>query len=131
MRAILQFAILVLLASLTFGQTKRFDLVVYGGTAGGVMTAVSAAREGLTVAILEPGSHLGGMVTGGLSRTDFGRKEVIGGMALEFYQRAGKKYGREIEWMPEPRVAEAILKDRKSTRLNSSHRSLSRMPSSA
>ena len=28
-------------------------------------------------------------------------------------------------------VAEAILKDRKSTRLNSSHRSLSRMPSSA
>jgi hypothetical protein len=49
------------------------------------------------------------MVTGGLSRTDFGKKEVIGGIALEFYQRAGKKYGREIEWMPEPRVAEAIL----------------------
>jgi FAD dependent oxidoreductase len=51
------------------------------------------------------------MVTGGLSRTDFGKKEVIGGIALEFYQRAGKKYGREIEWMPEPRVAEAILNE--------------------
>ncbi|MBP6821073.1 MAG: FAD-dependent oxidoreductase [Acidobacteria bacterium] len=91
--------------------TKRFDLVVYGGTASGVMTAVSAAREGLNVALLEPTKHIGGMVTGGLSRTDFGKKEVIGGIALEFYQRAGKKYGREIEWMPEPRVAEAVLNE--------------------
>jgi FAD-dependent oxidoreductase family protein len=94
-----------------FGQAKKFDVVVYGGTAGGVMTAVSAAREGLTVAVVEPSKHLGGMVTGGLSRTDYGKKEVIGGLALEFYQRAGKKYGREIEWMPEPRVAEAILNE--------------------
>ena len=100
-----------LLTSPVFGQAKKFDVVVYGGTAGGVMTAVSAAREGLTVALLEPSQHLGGMVTGGLSRTDFGKKEVIGGIALEFYQRAGKKYGREIEWMPEPRVAEAVLNE--------------------
>src|SRR5215475_7496087 len=111
MKTVLQLAAFALLASTAFGQTKKFDLVVYGGTAGGVMTAVSAAREGLTVAILEPGGHLGGMVTGGLSRTDFGKKEVIGGIALEFYQRAGKKYGREIEWMPEPRVAEEILNE--------------------
>jgi FAD dependent oxidoreductase len=106
---------IVLLLSLfpanLFAQTKTFDLVVYGGTAGGVMTAVAAAREGLTVALLEPSKHLGGMVTGGLSRTDFGRKEVIGAIALEFYQRAGRKYGRDIEWMPEPRVAEAILNE--------------------
>jgi ribulose 1,5-bisphosphate synthetase/thiazole synthase len=46
------------------------DLVVYGGTASGVMTAYSAAREGLHVVLLEPGVHLGGMVTGGLSATD-------------------------------------------------------------
>jgi ribulose 1,5-bisphosphate synthetase/thiazole synthase len=78
-------------------QSKRvdrnFDLVIYGGTAGGVMTAVAAAREGLQVAIVEPGRHLGGMVTGGLSRTDFGKREVLGGLAVEFYQRAGNKYG--------------------------------------
>jgi len=111
MKLLLQLAAILLLASTAFGQTKTFDVIVYGGTAGGVMTAVSAAREGLSVALLEPGKHLGGMVTGGLSRTDFGKKEVIGGMALEFYQRAGKKYGRDIEWMPEPHVAEAILND--------------------
>ncbi|NDD64710.1 MAG: FAD-dependent oxidoreductase, partial [Acidobacteria bacterium] len=75
------------------------------------MTAVAAAREGLQVAIVEPGRHLGGMVTGGLSRTDFGKREVLGGLAVEFYQRAGKKYGREIEWMPEPHVAEQVLNE--------------------
>ena len=88
---------------------RSFDLVVYGGTAGGVMTAVSAAREGLTVAIVEPGDHLGGMVTGGLSRTDVGNSEVLGGIVVEFYRRAGEKYGREIEWTPEPRFAEEVL----------------------
>lgn len=111
MKFLLQAALLALLAVNGFGQARKFDLVVYGGTAGGVMTAVAAAREGLSVALIEPTGHLGGMVTGGLSRTDFGKKEVIGGIALEFYQRAGKKYGREIEWMPEPRVAEAILNE--------------------
>ena len=57
------------------GATANFDLVVYGGTAGGVITAVSGAREGLKVVLLEPGSHLGGMTTGGLSRTDFGKNK--------------------------------------------------------
>jgi NADPH-dependent 2,4-dienoyl-CoA reductase/sulfur reductase-like enzyme len=40
------------------------DLLVYGGTSSGVMTAYSAAREGLRVVLLEAGAHLGGMVTG-------------------------------------------------------------------
>ncbi len=66
-------------------SARKFDVVVYGGTAGGVMTAVAAAREGLNAAVVEPSKHLGGMVTGGLSRTDFGKKEVIGGIALAFY----------------------------------------------
>ena len=50
-----------------------YDLVVYGGTAGGVMTAVAAAREGLSVGLVEPGRHVGGMVSGGLGWTDYGR----------------------------------------------------------
>ena len=89
--------------------TKQFDVVVYGGTAGGVITAVTAAREGLSVALIEPGTHLGGMVTGGLSATDHGEKEVVGGYAREFYERLGRHYGREIEWYPEPHIAEKIL----------------------
>jgi hypothetical protein len=88
-----------------------FDLVVYGGTAGGVITAVAAAREGLRVALVEPGKHLGGMVSGGLGWTDYGRKEVIGGYSLEFFERVGARYGRSIEWHFEPHVAEAVFND--------------------
>jgi hypothetical protein len=92
-------------------STQTFDLVVYGGTAGGVITAVAAAREGLAVALVEPGRHLGGMVSGGLGWTDYGKKEVIGGYSLEFFQRVGAKYGRDIEWHFEPHVAEAVFDD--------------------
>ncbi len=56
-------------------------------------------------ALLEPRDHLGGMVSGGLGWTDFGKKEVIGGYSLEYYERAGKKYGAPIQWTLEPRVA--------------------------
>src|SRR5665213_1957173 len=85
-----------LLALLTFNsvsfagraKTQSIDLVVYGGTASGVMTAYSAAREGLHVVLLEPREHLGGMVTGGLSATDLGQFKVIGGYARGFYMQA-------------------------------------------
>jgi hypothetical protein len=92
-------------------SASSFDLVVYGGTAGGVITAVSAARESLSVALLEPTRHLGGMVSGGLGWTDHGRKEIIGGYSLEFFERVGKKYERPIEWHFEPHVAEAVFGD--------------------
>ena len=93
-----------------------YDVVVYGGTAGGVIAAVSAAREGLHTALLEPTNHLGGMVSGGLGWTDYGKKEVIGGYALEFYLRVGRHYGleryaQEIGWLHEPHVAEEIFRD--------------------
>lgn len=93
-----------------------YDLVVYGATAGGVTTAVSGARSGLKVALLEPGTHVGGMASGGLQRTDVGRREVIGGMALEFYVRAGLHYQtmrmlHEVAWMMEAHVAERLFED--------------------
>lgn len=98
----------------TTAPVQQFDVIVYGGTAGGVIAAVSAAREGMKVALIEPGLHLGGMVSGGLSYTDYGKKEVIGGYALEFYLRAGRhyemsRYGQEVAWMVEPHVAEQIF----------------------
>jgi FAD-dependent oxidoreductase family protein len=86
-----------------------FDVVVYGGTAGGVISAVTAARERLRVVLLESGNHLDGMVTGGLSATDHGEKEVVGGYSLEFYERIGRHYGKDIEWYPEPHIAEKVF----------------------
>jgi hypothetical protein len=87
------------------------DVVVYGGTAGGVIAAVAAAREGLQVTLVTPDRHLGGMVSGGLGWTDYGKKPAIGGYSLEFFERVGKKYGRDIEWHFEPHVAEAVFDD--------------------
>jgi hypothetical protein len=54
------------------------------------------------------------MATGGLSRTDFGRKEVIGGFAMEFYWRIGQKYeigrfAQDVAWFYEPKVGEQVL----------------------
>lgn len=94
---------------------QAYDLIVYGATAGGVATAVSAARHGAKVALAEPRNQIGGMVSGGLSGTDVGKREVIGGMALEFYYRAGQAYRlerhlQEIAWMPEPKVATAVFR---------------------
>ncbi len=104
-----------LLASFTLNaQTSDYDIVVYGGTAGGVSTAINAAREGLKAALVEPGGHIGGMATGGLSYTDYGKKEVIGGFAAEFYTRVARhynltRYGPVLAWYYEPHVGEEIF----------------------
>src|SRR5687767_2164278 len=74
------------------------DVCVYGGTSGGVIAAAAAARAGKTAVIIEPGAHLGGMSSGGLSWTDVGNADrvwVLGGMAREFYERVGKHYGQD------------------------------------
>jgi hypothetical protein len=93
-----------------------WDLVVYGGTAGGAMTAVAAARHGLKTLLLEPRRHIGGMTTGGLSRTDVGKREVIGGLALEFYYRLGERYemrrfNQALAWFYEPRIGEEVMRE--------------------
>ncbi|MEP7367231.1 MAG: FAD-dependent oxidoreductase, partial [Acidobacteriota bacterium] len=98
------------LCALSLHAIETFDVVVYGATSGGVIAAIAAAKQNLKVALVEPGRHLGGMTTGGLGRTDHGKKETIGGMSLEFYQRVGREYGKDIVWYFEPHVAEKVLK---------------------
>ncbi len=109
-------SLLLALAIAPISGAERYDLVVYGATAGGVVTAVSGAREGLTVVLLEPGKHIGGMMTGGLSFTDIGKSEVIGGYSLEFFARVAREYrtktGRErVAWYYEPHAGEKIFHD--------------------
>ena len=111
-----QLLLLVLAAAFAGNAaTRDFDVVVYGGTAGGVIASIAAGREGLRTALLEPGTHVGGMVSGGLGYTDFGNKSVIGGYALEFYRRVGKhygmtQYGNDVAWYHEPHVAEDVFR---------------------
>jgi len=68
-------------------EPRRADVVVFGATAGGVAAAVAAAREGKSVVIVEPGRHVGGMVSGGLGATDAGNRAAVGGISREFFRR--------------------------------------------
>lgn len=92
-------------------QEKEYDLCVYGGSASGVMAAYSAAQMGLDVLVVEPNIRIGGLTTGGLSFTDIGNKQVVKGVALQFYRRLGEHYGNLEQWVFEPSVAHKILMD--------------------
>ncbi len=74
------------------------DVVIYGGTSGGIAAAVQAARMGRTVVLIEPTRFLGGLTTGGLGATDIGNKRAIGGISREFYGRIWKHYQQPSAW---------------------------------
>jgi hypothetical protein len=91
-------------------ETVDVDVCVYGATSAGVVAAVTVARRGKRVALLNPGVHLGGMTTGGLSYTDLGNAGAIGGLSREFYRAAGQYYGVDACWSIEPHVALKIFR---------------------
>jgi hypothetical protein len=108
-----------------------FDVVVYGATSGGITAAVAASRYrskprvGLIVAngggCGDKGDggdeeHIGGMSSGGLSKTDIGGGAgLIGGVAGEFYSACARAYSTTAppHYDHEPHVAsdafEALL----------------------
>ena len=73
-------------------HNDTYDIVIYGGTSGGIAAAIQGKRLGKSVILIEPGSRVGGLTTGGLGQTDIGNKQVIGGIAREFYQNIRKHY---------------------------------------
>ncbi len=113
MRTRIVILIAAVAASFTFPCSRvtadDYDIVVYGGTAGGVTAAIEAARLGKSVAIIEPSQHLGGMTTGGLSATDYGNKLAIRGLAREFYTRVGQAYNQGTTYWFEPKVGESVI----------------------
>ena len=105
--------LIINILSLAICLGQEYDVVVYGATASGVMASIAASNEGMNVLLVEPGRYVGGMVTGGLSHTDYGDRTVIGGMALEFYKKVADYYKTHtFYWRgPEPHVGEKILMD--------------------
>ncbi|MES2694619.1 MAG: FAD-dependent oxidoreductase [Verrucomicrobiota bacterium] len=105
------------------GQTpaREYDVVVFGGTSAGVMSAVAAGRNGARVVLLEPSYLVGGLMSGGLHKTDIGKAETIGGLAREFFERVlayyTKTYGAGSQQVKacdrgyyfEPKIAHRIF----------------------
>lgn len=113
-------AVLVILtvhaSGLTIAQEVTRDIVVYGGTSGGVVAAITAKRMGKSVVLIEPTRHLGGLTTGGLGATDIGNKRAIGGYSREFYERVHRYYLAPERWRHQTR--EAYFKGRTVHREN-------------
>jgi hypothetical protein len=92
-----------LLASTVTAADPVYDVVVYGGTSGGITAAIQTKIMGKSVVLIEPGRHLGGLTSGGLGATDIGNKAAIGGLSREFYRRIGQHYQNDTAWKWEPR----------------------------
>jgi hypothetical protein len=96
--------------------TFSAEIVVYGGTAAGVMAAVQSARLGRTVALLEPGQHFGGISVEGLGSSDidnhkeFKNGSAVGGLAKEFYKKIGAEYAKDSPvYRFESSIAERVI----------------------
>lgn len=74
------------------------DLIIYGGTSAAITAAVEAVNSGVSVIVVSPDKHLGGLSSGGLGFTDTGNKSVIGGLAREFYHQIFIHYNQEKSW---------------------------------
>ncbi len=105
-------------------SNQNFDIVIYGATPGGITAAVAAAREGRSVALVEPLGIAGGMMSGGLAFSDSNQmfRSTLGGLFEEFHKRVEKVYtDRGItlhyrvadkgiqHWTYEPHVAEKVF----------------------
>ncbi len=101
---------------------EKVDLVVFGGTAPGIVTAIRAAREGLQVALVSRSPHLGGSLPSlGAMETHYAGNraplldEFVAAVKSHYRSRYGEDSdnyracagGRMVTF--EPQVAEAIL----------------------
>ncbi len=77
---------------------RQADVIIYGGTSAAIIAAVQVKKMGKSVIVVSPDIHLGGLSSGGLGFTDTGNKEVIAGLAREFYQRLYQHYQDNSAW---------------------------------
>nr|WP_295934366.1 FAD-dependent oxidoreductase [uncultured Dyadobacter sp.] len=107
-------ALFLVFKSFTGMAGEQYDVIVYGGTPGGVIAAVAAAREGAKVMLIEQTGHVGGLNTSGIGTAESEHmiEETISGLPLEFYARMSKFYGKDkTQFYFESHVAEKTFND--------------------
>lgn len=66
MKKVLLKILFIFFPIILFAQNNYYDVVVVGGTPGGIMSAIAASREGKKVVVLERSAHIGGLPANGL-----------------------------------------------------------------
>ncbi|TCB96870.1 FAD-dependent oxidoreductase [Micromonospora zingiberis] len=87
------------------------DVVIYGATLAGIMAALRLRLRGLTSLILEPTGHVGGIVAGGLVKTDAPNvDEAHAGLTRSrYFAGIGAEYGTDdAQYLFEPKVAQRV-----------------------
>ncbi len=113
--------LIFLFVSVKLFAYPKTDVIIYGATPSGIFAAINAARQGHSVALVEEYKHIGGLMTGGLSFTDFISTAALSGTFNEYRFRAlayyENKYGKNSKQAKdcyfgvnaEPRVTELIF----------------------
>ncbi len=96
----------LLLLAVSFLRAQDPDVLVYGATPAGIAAAIAAAEAGENVLLVEPTDRIGGMVTSGLSHTDFRTVEGLTGAYLKFARNVEQHY-REAFGPDSPQVRDS------------------------
>ena len=64
-------------------ESRKADVLIYGATPAGISAALAAADGNRDVLLIEPTSRIGGMITHGLSHSDFHTFESLNGPFLK------------------------------------------------
>lgn len=115
--------VIAALAGAFCAMAQQYDIVIVGATPGGITTAISAAREGKTVLLLERTAHIGGLPANGLGATDITTRNATTGLFKDFVGRNRgyyeQNYGADSQQVKdcsdgyhfEPSVAERTFHD--------------------
>ncbi|MFA5191896.1 MAG: FAD-dependent oxidoreductase, partial [Verrucomicrobiia bacterium] len=91
---------LLLVAASGVRSDETYDVVVIGGSSGGIGAALGAARMGVKVALVEDTPVLGGMLANGISNIDCYSYESLSGVFEEFRRAVQKHYAPQMDADP-------------------------------
>jgi hypothetical protein len=101
---------------------EECDVLIYGATLAGIMAALRLRLRGYRCVVLEPTGHVGGIVAGGLVKTDTPNViEALAGLTeSRFFRGIGQLYGHSgpcyrFEPKMASRVAASLLDDANAT----------------
>ena len=87
------------------------DLLVVGANSSGIAAALTAARMGIKVLLVEETNRIGGISANGLGSCDITDRRQASGVFAEFLGKIGSFYDTSYPLRYEPRVVNAVYKD--------------------